>query len=73
MAWSFPFKVDVVARKLAVVNPAGIVKPGGTVSAGLLLESAVLTVSVAALFSETVQVVVALLPREAGEQDTDES
>ena len=63
----------MVARKLAVVDPAGIVKLGGKLSAGLLLERAMLTVPVAALFNEIVQVVEELLPREVGEQEIDES
>ncbi len=56
-----------------MADPAGIVKPGGTVSAGLLLESTMLTVPVAALFNEIVQVVEALLPSEVGEQEIEES
>jgi hypothetical protein len=72
-ALSFAVKVAVLARKLAVVEPAEMVKLGGKVRAGLSLEIAMFTVPVAALFKETVQVALALLLREVGEQEIEES
>jgi hypothetical protein len=73
VALSFAVKVPVLARKLAVVDPAGIVKLGGKLRALLSLEIAILIVPVAALFKETVQVALALLPSEVGEQEREES
>lgn len=72
-ALSLAVKVAVLARKLAVIEPAEIVKPAGTVRAALSLEIAMLTVPVAALSKETVQVALALLLSEVGEQEMDES
>ena len=63
----------MVAVKLALVDPVGIVRLEGTVSAALLLARAMLTVILAALFKDTVQVVEELLPSEEGEQETEES
>jgi len=50
-----------------------MVKLAGNVRADLLLEIVMFTVPVAALFKDTVQVALALLPSEVGEQERDES
>jgi len=73
VTWSLALTAAVVAEKLALVDPVGIVKLEGTVSVGLLLDRAMLTVMLAALFKDTVQVVEELLPSEEGEHDTEES
>jgi hypothetical protein len=67
-----PLNVPVVAEKLAVVDPVGIVTLGGTVSAALLLDKPMLTFSLAALFKDTMQIVVELLPMEDGEQEIED-
>jgi hypothetical protein len=72
-AWSFALRVAVVAEKLALVDPDGIVTLDGTVNEALSLESAMLIVAFAALFKETMQIAEELLPRLVGEQDSDES
>jgi hypothetical protein len=81
--WFRPFSVAVtvafwllltvpeVAVKVAVLWPVATVTLAGTVSNPLLLASETVAALVAALFKVTVQVLDALLPRVAGEQDTD--
>lgn len=73
VALSLAVTVVVVARKLAVVDPAAMVKLGGKLRTALSLEIPMLIVPVAVLFKETVQVALALLLREVGEQEMDES
>lgn len=68
-----PPSVPVVAEKLAVVDPVGIVTLGGTESVALLLDKPMLTFTLAALFKDTTQVVVELLPMEDGEQESEDS
>ena len=63
----------MVAEKLALVDPVGMVRLEGTVNAGLLLVRIMLTVPLAGLFRDTMQTALALLPRAVGEQVTDES
>jgi len=67
------FTVPVVAAKVVLVWPAAMVTLAGTVSAVALLLNETITKLVAALLSETVQVLDALLPKLEGAQDTDVS
>jgi hypothetical protein len=62
----------VAAAKVAVLWPAEMVTPAGTVNAALLLLSAIVPATRAALFSAMVQVLKALLLNAAGEHDTEE-
>jgi len=66
-------RVPVVAAKVVLVWPAAMVTLAGTVSAVALLLNETITKLVAALLSETVQVLDALLPKLEGAQDTDVS
>jgi hypothetical protein len=63
--------VAVVAAKVALLWVALTVTLAGTVNAPLLLLRKTTVELVAALFRDTVQVLDALLPSEAGEQDTE--
>ncbi len=63
--------VPVVAEKVALLWPAGTDTLAGTVSAALLLLSDTGVIAAAAWFSDTVQVLEALLPRVDGVQERD--
>jgi hypothetical protein len=65
--------VAVVAAKVALLWLSATVTLAGTVSEALLLPKETTIALVAALFSETVQVLDALLPSDEGEHDTEES
>jgi hypothetical protein len=68
-----PLTVPVVAEKVALVWPVPIVTLEGTVSAAALLPSDTIIVLMAALLSDAVHVLEALLPRLEGAQDNEES
>ena len=63
----------VVAAKVAVLWFVATVTLAGTVKDPLLLFKLTVELLIAALFKDTVHVLDALLPREVGEQDTEES
>ena len=63
----------MVAAKVALLWVAPTVTLAGTVNDPLLLPKVTMLPLAAALFSVTVQVLDALLPKLEGEQDTDES
>jgi hypothetical protein len=65
--------VPVVAAKVVLDWFRAMLTLTGTVKDALLLLSATVTELVAGLFSDTVQVLDALLPNELGEQETEES
>jgi hypothetical protein len=65
--------VAVVAEKVAVLWFVATVTLAGIVNAALLLFKEMAELLRAALFSVTIQVLDALLPRVEGEQDIDES
>ena len=62
-----------VAGKVALLCPGAMLTPPGTASDPLLLASEMVAALVAALFRDTVQVLVALLPRVEGAQTSEVS
>lgn len=64
---------EAVATKVVEADPAGIGTLAGTCSGDPLPESVTIMVLVVALFKDTVQVLVELLPRVDGEQDREVS
>jgi hypothetical protein len=66
VAWSLALTVEVVAGKLALLDPAGMVTLEGASKDGLLLERETVTGAGAALSRDAVQVADALLPKVDG-------